>query len=44
MEYVILVNKDGKILVDNDKNTNVQDNVTSLECWNTIKNLSGRPV
>lgn len=38
--YVILVNKDGKILVDNDKNTNVQDNVTSLECWNTIKNLS----
>ena len=38
--YVILVNKDGKILVDNDKNTNVQDNVTSLECWNTLKNLS----
>lgn len=38
--YVILVNKDGKILVDNDKNTNVQNNVTSLECWNTIKNLS----
>lgn len=38
--YVILVNKDGKILVDNDKNTNVQDNVISLECWNTIKNLS----
>ena len=38
--YVILVNKDGKILVDNDKNTNVQDNVTSLECWYTIKNLS----
>ena len=38
--YVILVNKDGKILVDNDKNTNVQENVTSLECWNTIKNLS----
>ena len=38
--YVILVNKDGKILVDNDKNTNVQDNITSLECWNTIKNLS----
>lgn len=38
--YVILVNKDGKILVDNDKNTNVQDNVTSLECWNTINNLS----
>lgn len=38
--YVILVNKDGKILVDNDKNTNVYDNVTSLECWNTIKNLS----
>lgn len=38
--YVILVNKDGKILVDNDRNTNVQDNVTSLECWNTIKNLS----
>lgn len=38
--YVILVNKDGKILVDNDKNTNVWDNVTSLECWNTIKNLS----
>lgn len=38
--YVILVNKDGKILVDNDKNTNVQDDVTSLECWNTIKNLS----
>ena len=38
--YVILVNKDRKILVDNDKNTNVQDNVTSLECWNTIKNLS----
>ena len=38
--YVILDNKDGKILVDNDKNTNVQDNVTSLECWNTIKNLS----
>lgn len=38
--YVILVNKDGKILVDNDKNTNVQDNVTSFECWNTIKNLS----
>lgn len=38
--YVILVNKDGKILVDNDKNTNVRDNVTSLECWNTIKNLS----
>ena len=38
--YVILVNKDGKILVDNDKNTNVQDNVTSLDCWNTIKNLS----
>lgn len=38
--YVILVNKDGNILVDNDKNTNVQDNVTSLECWNTIKNLS----
>ena len=38
--YVILVNKDGKILVDYDKNTNVQDNVTSLECWNTIKNLS----
>ena len=38
--YVILVNKDVKILVDNDKNTNVQDNVTSLECWNTIKNLS----
>lgn len=38
--YVILVNKDGKILVDNDKNTNVQDNVTSLACWNTIKNLS----
>lgn len=38
--YVILVNKDGKILIDNDKNTNVQDNVTSLECWNTIKNLS----
>lgn len=38
--YVILVNKDGKILVDNHKNTNVQDNVTSLECWNTIKNLS----
>lgn len=38
--YVILVNKDGKILVDNDKNTNVQDNVTSIECWNTIKNLS----
>ena len=38
--YVILVNKDGKILVDNDKDTNVQDNVTSLECWNTIKNLS----
>lgn len=38
--YVILVNKDGKILVDNDKNTNIQNNVTSLECWNTIKNLS----
>ena len=38
--YVILVNKDGKILVDNDKYTNVQDNVTSLECLNTIKNLS----
>ena len=38
--YVILVNNVGKILVDNDKNTNVQDNVTSLECWNTIKNLS----
>lgn len=38
--YVILVNKDGKILVDNDKNTNIQNNVASLECWNTIKNLS----
>lgn len=37
--YVILVNKDGKILVNNDKNTYIDD-VTSLQCWNTIKSLS----
>ena len=35
-----LLNTGYVILVNNDKNTNVQDNVTSLECWNTIKNLS----
>jgi methyl-accepting chemotaxis protein len=31
--YVILVNKDGKIIVDNDKNTYVSDSVTGLSFW-----------
>ncbi len=38
--FVILVNKDGKILVDNDKNTYVTDSVTGLESWKTISALS----
>jgi methyl-accepting chemotaxis protein len=31
--YVILVNEDGKIIVDNDKNTYVKDSVTGLSFW-----------
>lgn len=38
--FVILVNKDGNILVNNEKNTYMQDSVTSLSCWNTISGLT----
>ena len=38
--FVILVNKDGNILVNNEKNTYMQDSVTSLSCWNTIAGLT----
>ena len=38
--FVILVNKDGKILVNNANNAYVTDSVTSLNCWKTISGLS----
>lgn len=34
--YVVLVNKDGKIIVDNDKNTYVSDSVSNLSFWSTL--------
>ena len=37
--FVILVNEEGKILVDNDNNKYVKDDVTGLKFWDTIKNL-----
>lgn len=38
--FVILVNGDGKIIVDNDKNNYVSDSVASLDFWNTISGLA----
>lgn len=38
--YVMLVNKDGGIIVDNDKNTYLENSVASLNCWSEIKALS----
>lgn len=37
--YVLLVNKDGGIIVDNEKNT-LENSITQLGCWETIKGLS----
>lgn len=37
--YVMLVNEDGKIIVNNDKNTYL-DNAASLDCWATLSSLS----
>lgn len=38
--YVVLVNKDGKIIVDNEKNTYVTDSVSNLSFWNKLNSLS----
>ena len=38
--FVILVNKDGNILVNNEKNTYMSDSVSGLSCWNTIAGLT----
>lgn len=37
--YVILVNEDGDIIVDNESNTYIENSITSLECWSSIKDL-----
>ncbi|MDO5403523.1 MAG: methyl-accepting chemotaxis protein [Eubacteriales bacterium] len=37
--YVLLVNENGGIIVDNDKNT-LANSVDSLKCWDSIKSLS----
>lgn len=39
--YVVLANKDGKILVDNDKNTYAKDSVANLEAWKSLNNVEG---
>lgn len=38
--YVLLVNKDGKVIVDNEKNTYVTDTVSNLSFWNELNSLS----
>lgn len=38
--FVLLVNKDGKILVNNEKNTYVTDSVAGLKFWGELMNLS----
>lgn len=34
--YVLLVNEDGNIIVNNEKNSYITDSVAELECWNTF--------
>ena len=34
--YVVLVNKDGKIIVNNDKNTYSSDSVSSYNFWSKL--------
>lgn len=38
--FVLLVNKDGEILVNNDKNTYVTDSVAGLKFWGELMSLS----
>lgn len=38
--FVVLVNGDGEILVDNENNHYVSDKVSDLKFWETMKNLS----
>lgn len=38
--FVILVNQDGEILVDNERNNYIEDTVAELKSWNEMKNLS----
>ncbi len=38
--FVLLVNKDGEILVNNDKNTYVADSVAGLNFWSQLMSLS----
>lgn len=38
--FVILVNQDGEILVDNERNNYIEGTVAELKSWNEMKNLS----
>lgn len=42
--YVVLVNKEGKIIVNSDKNTYSQDSVTGYDFWNKLKSQSEEEV
>lgn len=38
--FVILVNENGEIIVDNEKNTYIENSISSLKCWSSIKDLA----